>query len=264
MLFFQIVYLCFVGLSIVAKRLKQLREEMELTQVAFAEKLGIATTADLERGRTKLSGKIAMQLLRDFYVNPLWLFGESEQKYLNPNDHDVLPKTITTDQEGNENILLVNEKVAAGYADNLENPEYYESLPSFAIPLPEYHNSSFRAFQVEGYSMSPAILPGEWVFAKALSNINEIASGHIYIVVEEQGIRVKKVINNTDDHTLSLISFNPDYPTDTIGYNRVKELWEFHSKLSREIDVTLPNEKLNAIHKDIRQINEQINALKKN
>ena len=65
------------------KRFKEIRDDHNFTQSEFAELLGIKnSTADIERGRTKLSGKIVAELLGQFGVNPLWLFGESAQKYL--------------------------------------------------------------------------------------------------------------------------------------------------------------------------------------
>lgn len=239
-------------------RLKEIREDLGLTQAAFAKKLSINTTADIERGRTKLSGLITMQLLKDYHINPLWLFGESQQKYLNPNDGDVIPKTITVDNDGHENILLVNEKAAAGYAQNIGDREYYEELPAFSFPISEYRNASYRGFQIEGYSMAPAILPNDWVISKALSSIEEIKNGGIYVVVEDEGIRIKKLINNADNQTITLISINQDYTADTINYNQVKELWEFHSKLTQELVLQTQDVKLDAIHRDVQIIAEQL------
>ena len=44
------------------RRFKQIREELSLTQAAFAEELGIsATTADIERGRTRIFDWVAVE-----------------------------------------------------------------------------------------------------------------------------------------------------------------------------------------------------------
>ena len=76
--------------SIEIKHFKEIREENNFTQSEFAEMLGIKnSTADIERGRTKLSGKVVSELLRQFGVNPLWLFGDSGQKYLQVSKGDV-------------------------------------------------------------------------------------------------------------------------------------------------------------------------------
>lgn len=250
-----------MDLPIESIRLKQVRDQLGLTQAIFGQQLGLSTTADMERGRTKVSGLVVMKLLRDYQVNPLWLYGESKQQRLNPNEQDVIPKTITVDNLGSENILLVNQKAAAGYADNIGDPEYYKELPAFGLPLPEYRNASYRGFQVEGYSMMPAIQPDEWIITKAIANTSEVRNGGIYVVVESESIRIKKLINNKDKQSLTLISLNPDYPTDEVAYDEVKELWEFHSKLTQELALQSQNSKLDAIHADVKKLGEMMGGM---
>ncbi len=250
-------------LPIEHKRLRLVRESLNETQASFAEKLGVGnTTTDYERGRTKLSGVLVVNLLNLYHINPLWLYGKSEQKYLNPDSTDVSPQVISIENTGQENILMVNEKAAAGYTGNLNNPEYYRELPAFSFPLSEYRNATFRGFQIEGYSMMPTIRPSEWVITKALSNIEEVKSGNIYVVVEDDGIRIKKVINNPQNKTLTLVSINPEYPTDTVTYTEVKEIWEYHSKITKEVSLQSPSKKLEAIHEDLRELRSEIRGLR--
>ncbi len=64
------------------KRFTDLRRELGYTQAEFASLIGVSnTTADIERGRTKHSGTVVLELLKQFKINPLWLFGESEEQY---------------------------------------------------------------------------------------------------------------------------------------------------------------------------------------
>ena len=73
------------------RRFKEIREDHDFTQSEFAEQLGIKhSTADIERGRTKLSGRVVTELLRLFNVNPLWLFGYSNQKHLNTMNYSMI------------------------------------------------------------------------------------------------------------------------------------------------------------------------------
>src|SRR6056297_1556085 len=93
------------------KRFKEVRDENNFTQTEFAQVLGIKnSTADIERGRTKLSGKVVAELLRQFAINPLWLFGESNQKYLQVTKGDVSPKVVSLNSAEEENIVMVNVK----------------------------------------------------------------------------------------------------------------------------------------------------------
>ncbi|MBT8221222.1 MAG: LexA family transcriptional regulator [Bacteroidia bacterium] len=242
-----------MDLAIEAQRFKEVRESLELTQSAFAKILGIGnTTADIERGRTKLPGHVVMKLMRNYHINPLWLFGQSKLKKINARD--ISPKVISIDNVGQENILLVNEKAAAGYAGNLGDPVYYEKLPSFTFPTPEYRNATFRGFQIEGNSMTPIANPNDWIIAKALESFDEIKNEGLYIIVEKDGIRFKKVLKNDKLQTLILISTNPDYDTDQVQYTDIQEIWEFHSKISNSIAYHPDRTHLSAIYHELTSI----------
>src|SRR5690606_28218671 len=105
--------------EMVIKRFTEIRRDLGHTQAEFAHLLGIPnTTADIERGRTKLSGRVVAQLLKQFKINPLWLYGDSTEQYLSTANRSVLPKVVTVDSSDNENMVLVNAKAAAGYPQN--------------------------------------------------------------------------------------------------------------------------------------------------
>ena len=127
------------------KRFTDMRRELGFTQADFAKVIGIpSTTADIERGRTKLSGKVVAVLLKQFKINPLWLFGESDQQFLETSKTSVIPKVVTVDSADNENMVLVNAKAAAGYPQNIQDTSWYKQLPAFDLPLPEFRNASYR------------------------------------------------------------------------------------------------------------------------
>jgi len=242
-----------------AQRFKQIREELGFTQSAFAERLKIkSTTADIERGKMKISGPVIMELLQQHHINPLWLYGRSERKYLNPEEVQASPKMITVDNVGHENILLVNAKAAAGYAGNLGDEIYYGELPTFTVPLPEYRNASFRGFQVEGDSMSPSIQHGEWVMAKAVSDISEVRNGNIYVLVQQEGIRIKEVQLSEDHRLMTLVSHNTAYRSDEIESTSLQEVWEYHSKLTIGRHQNSTAEMLRGIYDEIAELRKQL------
>lgn len=242
-------------LGIEAQRIKTIREELGLTQTQFAIELGIkSTTAEIERGRTRITGEVVMQLLERYKINPLWLYGKSEKKHLNPHQADVIPKMISINSEGKENIMLVSAKASAGYGSNIGDEQYYEKLPAFTFPLPEYRNSSFRGFQISGDSMIPLVQPKDWVLAEAINSIDELKNDGIYIIVEADSIRLKKI--KQLENEISLISLNPDYAPVTIPVENVLEIWKYHSKISigtPNIPFTLEN-----IYKEIQAIKESL------
>jgi len=245
------------------KRFKEIRDDHNFTQSEFADLLGIKnSTADIERGRTKLSGRIVAELLGQFGVNPLWLFGESSQKYLQLNKGDVSPKVITVNSGEEENIILVNQKAAAGYPHNVQDVEWYQQLPAFDIPLPEYRNASYRGFQVEGDSMMPNLRPGEWVLGKGIPSITEISSNKIYVVVLYDSVLVKKIQKLDDPFKVVLISINEEYAPVEVKISDIQELWQVNSKLTFSIDATSESGLLRQLQESMEELKSEFKTFK--
>ncbi len=233
---------------------------MRHTQQSFAELLNIgSTTADIESGKTKITGKVVSELLRLFNINPLWLYGESFEKYADSHIGDVSPKILTLDKTGEDSIILVNQKAAAGYPHNIQDVDWYQSLPAFNIPLPEFRNASYRGFQVEGDSMLPNIRPNEWVLGRAVPNIQEASESKIYIVVLKDSVLVKKlqkVPNNPQ--MLRLISLNQEYLPIDVKVREIQELWLVNSKLSFGIDEPSESNLLRQLQQSMDELKGQI------
>lgn len=250
-------------LSIEARRFKKVREEQNHTQQSFAELLEIgATTADIERGKTKVSGKVVMELLRQFKINPLWLFGKSFTQYIDILGGNVSPKVVSINQQDEDSILLVNQKAAAGYPHNIQDVEWYETLPAFNIPLPQYRNATYRGFQVEGDSMLPNIRPNEWVLGKAVSSISEASDSKIYIVVLQDSVLVKKLqkIPSAPDK-VRLISLNKEYLPIDVAVNQIQEMWLVNSKLTFGLDEPSESTLLRQLQQSMEDLKGQINKL---
>ncbi|MCV6628875.1 MAG: DNA-binding protein [Flavobacteriaceae bacterium] len=247
--------------SITQQRFKEVREQLQLTQAAFGKHLGLSSsTADIERGRTKISGEVTMLLLKDYHINPLWLFGHSNKKLLNPSSVDTMPKAITVDQDGHENIVMVPAKAAAGYGNNIGDSTYMNRLPAFSFPLPEYRNASFRGFQISGDSMTPLVNSGDWVLAKAVASFQEVVDNQVYIIVESDSIRLKKLQKQEQGKVLNLISLNPEYaPTATASEN-ILELWEYHSKISFGIE-KIQGLTLEKVYDEVKEIKAKVERL---
>ncbi|MCX2679995.1 LexA family transcriptional regulator [Galbibacter sp. EGI 63066] len=249
-------------LSIEVIRFKELRETLNHTQQSFAEALGVKnSTADIERGKSKISGSVVAALMDQFKVNPLWLYGKSNQKRIDTSVNTA-PKVLTVDPDNNDAIVLVNVKAAAGYPHNVQDLDWYEELPAFNLPLPEYRNATYRGFQVEGDSMLPSLHPKEWVLGKAVESIDMLDNHSICVVVMHDSVLVKKVQKHDHEEKLSLISLNPEYPPITIDTFQIQELWQVSSKLSFEIDKNPGDATLVQIQNSISELKNEINRLK--
>jgi phage repressor protein C with HTH and peptisase S24 domain len=245
------------------KRFTDVRRELGFTQTEFAKVLGISnTTADIERGRTKLSGKVVAELLKQFKINPLWLFAESELQYLEPSNTSVIPKVVTVDSADNENMVLVNAKAAAGYPQNIQDTSWYKQLPAFDLPLPEFRNASYRGFQVEGDSMLPNLKPGEWVLAKAIEDIAHVSPNMIYVIVLQDAVLVKKIAKTPNSNSITLISLNETYPPYEIEPHQIQEIWQVNSKITFGVDATTEKGLLRQLQESMEELKSQFNQAK--
>lgn len=246
------------------KRFTDIRRELGHTQAEFAALLGVSnTTADIERGRTKLSGKVVCELLKQFKINPLWLFGESEQQYLETSNTSVIPKVVTVDAAANDNMVLVNAKAAAGYPQNIADTSWYEQLPAFDLPIPEFRNATYRGFQVEGDSMLPNLHPGEWVLARAIEHIDYVSANKMYVVVLQDSVMVKKVEKRPNSNNITLVSLNETYPPYDIKPFQIQEIWEVSSKITFNVDATTDSGLLRQLQESMQELKNQLQHVKK-
>jgi len=245
-----------MDLSIEAQRFKEIREELGFTQSQFASVLGIkSTTAEIERGRIRITGMVVMCLLDKYCINPLWLYGKSNKKILDPKGTDVIPQMISVDNQGNENILLVSQKASAGYGSNLHDTNFYNELPAFTFPLAEYRNTTFRGFQITGDSMIPLVYAKDWVIAEAIESIDHIKDGDVCIIVEKESLRLKQVYKRKTE--LELVSLNPEYAPVIVERESILELWKYHSKISTSKEIHQYNT-LDKIYTDLQFIKNRL------
>jgi phage repressor protein C with HTH and peptisase S24 domain len=250
-------------ISIEAQRFKKIREEQGMTQAEFAQALDAgSTTADIERGKKKITGKIVTELLRQFNVNPLWLYGNSYNKLLETSS-STSPRVITMDSSDRENMIMVPIKASAGYANNVQDTDWYNELPAFNIPLPQYKEGSYRAFQVKGDSMMPVLQPTEWVMAKAVESIRVANDNRIHVVVTTDSVLVKKLRKTETPGEVYLISLNRDYPVIEQPVAEIKELWEVNSKLSFDLDAHDGDEAMISLKQGLDSLRDEIASMKK-
>lgn len=245
------------------RRFKEIREDHGFTQSEFAEQLGIKhSTADIERGRTKLSGRVVTELLRLFNVNPLWIYGYSNQKNLNTDSGNVSPKVVVVDQEDQENMLLVNQKAAAGYPNNIADIEWYQKLPAFDLPLPQYRNATYRGFQVEGDSMLPNFRPDDWVLAKGVESLQDASDNKVFVIVMQDAVVVKKLQKLPDSSKVVLVSLNAEYVPYEVSISDIQEIWQVNSKLTFNIDASSDNNLLRELQASMQELKSQLKTIK--
>lgn len=251
-------------LPVETQRFKEIREEHKFTQAEFASMLGIKTsTADIERGKSRITGRVISELLRQFGINPLWLYGKSRQKYLELTRGDVSPKVVTVNSAEQENILLVNVKAAAGYPHNLQDVDWYQQLPAFDIPLPQYRNATYRGFQIEGDSMLPNFRQGEWVLGKAVGSVEEASENKVHVFVLYDSVLIKKLQKTADSSKVMLLSLNEDYAPLEVNVDEIQELWQVNSKLTFHLDEASESNLLRELRQSMEELKRELRSFKK-
>lgn len=175
----------------------------------------------------------------------------------------VLPKVVTVDKQGRDNVVLVPNKAAAGYLTGYGDTTFIKSLPTYN--LPNISNGTFRMFQVAGDSMEPTIQNQSYVIGEWKENWNEdIKDGRVYVFViqsfEYEGILVKRALNRIEKYgNVLLKSDNRIYGTKTFTPEEIKEVWEVKLYLSFNIpDPATIYDRMNDLEADIFELREQL------
>lgn len=125
-------------------RIKRLRKELDLTQQAFADKIGMKqnTIAQYEMGRTTPSDAIIFSICREFDVNEEWLRTGKGEMFEQMTDQQKLLKytalllkdedsaianaiqaLIITYEQLDDTSKATLEKIAMQYIDNLKKSQ---------------------------------------------------------------------------------------------------------------------------------------------
>lgn len=175
--------------------------------------------------------------------------------------NDVMPLVVTVDKSGNDNIVLVQEKAAAGYLTGYGDPKFLKKLPTYNFP--NLIHGTFRMFQISGHSMYPTLHDNSYVVGQWVENwANDIKDDRVYVIVSKtDGIVVKRVLNRIEKYgNLYCKSDNRrEYPNFQILPKDIIEVWEYKLHLSFE----LPNpadlyERLNDLEAEIMNLKSKI------
>lgn len=148
---------------------------------------------------------------------------------LSPTPKMELPKVVTVDKTGNDNIVMVPVAARAGYLLGYGDVEYIKELPTYNVP--RLQNGTFRAFEVDGHSMTPTITHGDIVFAEWVEKFEHITDDRVYVIVTKtDGIVIKRVLNRVEQYGFLVaksdsITNKRQYPNLNIPPNEVLEIW---------------------------------------
>ena len=143
----------------------------------------------------------------------------------------LTPQFITVDRNGEENILHISQRAAAGYLTGYADPVYLGKQQSFS--LPGLRDGTFRSFEVDGDSMYPTLKNGQMVIGRWVEKLDYIREDRVHIVVHKtRGIIIKRLLNRLDDDKRPIVVCKSDatndrelYKTFTIVPEDIHEIW---------------------------------------
>lgn len=248
-------------MNYLSTNLKHLRAARKLSQQDLADMLHVGRTAitNYESGIANPGHKTLLALVSIFEVSlDELLYQDLSSKGWSRKEYQ--PVVVTVDNSGQENIVLVNTKAAAGYPTRYLEPEYYKELPAFQLPGADYRNGTFRCFEVEGDSMNDTLQSGDYVIGRFCDNhYKDVKEGYVHVVVTGEQVLVKRIINRAEqENKLILLSDNEVYPPISADLDEVKEIWQVKSKLSSYLPV-----RRNDLDRLIGDLTTEIRMLKK-
>jgi transcriptional regulator with XRE-family HTH domain len=152
-------------------------------------------------------------------------------------EYQKIPKVITVDTQGNENVIMVPVKARAGYLNGYADPEFIATLPAYR--LPGLNNGTFRLFEVEGHSMIDSLNDRDIVICSNVDQLALVRDDRVHVVVtKNEGVVVKTVLNRIKtDGKLILKSENykdrEQYPAIICDPSDIIEIWYCVMYMSR-------------------------------
>lgn len=230
--------------------LKFLRKKAGKTQDGLSADVGIGRTtiANYEAGISEPNLETLMLFAKYFGISVDLLLSRNLDKEgladENANNlpqkgvvvpYSTVPRVITVDDSGNDNIIYVPVKARAGYLLGYGDPEFMETLPTFR--LPGLSNSTFRMFEVDGPSMAPNIMHGDRIIGEWVEGLDKIRDNRVHVIVHKGGVAVKRILNRIEERgklylKSDTIAHRHEFPTLEIDPEDVKEVWYGRLKIS--------------------------------
>lgn len=221
------------------KKKESRRNENEPTftlQVA-ADKLGVSRRTlyyyfDAER----LSADVVNSIVAAFGVSEEEIFGgkltagdntiKTDHIKINNPESNVNPISFNTVEP---NMYLVPLKAQGGFMIGYEREVYLHQLEKVAFPM--VRGECF-GFEVDGLSMLPEFLPGDYVVSTPVESLEHLVKGKVYIFQTIDGILLKEFGGFSDENAI-LISINDDYDPMTVPLKNIKKVYLKEFKITR-------------------------------
>lgn len=219
--------------------------------------------SEILKGRRNVTVELTRKLVEHYKICPKFLY--TGQGKILPTQEDEAKKdvlVVVADHNNNERIVHVPYAAQAGYGGQLTDPEYISELPTFTLPDQYFQSGTFRSFDVSGDSMEPTLFEGERVvcsFTEKDAWKHSIKSNHVYVVITQDDIVVKRVENKLQENGCFILnSDNEYYPPRIVPGDEVLELWSIKLKISHFM--SSPKNIRNGLHVEMDELRNTLNS----
>ena len=250
-----------------------LRKQSGLNQTQLAESVGFTKSQwnNYETGKSYPKFLDFLKISKYFDVSESDLVHKKlkkktekvyEQRIARPRvikEPSQMPKLITVDSQGNENIVFVPVAARAGYLDGYGDEDFIKSLPTYRLPM--VNNGTFRMFEVKGNSMTPTLHSGCIVVGEWVEDWCNVKDNQIYILVTDEGIVVKRVLNRLEKYgNLFLKSDNrSEFPSYPAKRDEIKEIWKVNlAMLYNLLDPSSLFDRINDLEADVLNLKHNL------
>ena len=253
-------------MSLFSDNIRALRVKNKISQEKLAEQLQITRGryVKYEDGTSEAPYDILKKIAYHFHISIDLLLSVDVRKIdiqdliSLENNRLILP--IQVDQNGDNSIEIVTEKVKAGYLTGYSDPEYIESLQQ--INLPFLGPGKHRGFPVEGDSMPPHE-QGSIIVGRYVEKLGEVQDGKTYILITKNQGMVYKRLNKNKKNSLVLESDNRFYPNYEVKFSEILEIREFQCNIGRT-DSKQPVTELESLKDLLLDLKREVSEIKGN
>ena len=254
--------------SIVTQRflkcLQKLKEDGKVRssrQFALSLDYLAQSLSEIQKGRRDVTIELLRKAVETYDFNPVYLFkGESTMFMTGEAVSTFRQLTVVTDGQDDERIVHVPIPAQSGYAGEVLDEEFVQSLPTYTLPDYKYKIGTHRSFDVSGDSMEPTLFEGDKVICSFLEPSlweSTIKDNYVYVMVTRGDVLVRRVFNKLkEEKTFLLHSDNEFYEPYPIPVEDVREVWYVRAKLSPFLPS--PNNIQNIVRAEVKELKQTI------
>lgn len=217
--------------------------------------------SEIQKGRRDVTIELLRKAVEVYGMNPMYLLtGEGTTFMQSEENNEFRMLTVVTDEQDDERIVHVPVPAQAGYAGEVLDQTFLQSLPTYTLPDYKYKIGTHRSFDVSGDSMEPTLFEGDKVICSFLEPglwEGAVKDNYVYVVVTRGDVLVKRVFNKIkEDKTFLLGSDNEFYETYSIPMEDVREIWYVRAKISPFLPS--PNNIQNIVRAEVKELKQTI------